>query len=287
MARTQPAPRTGRRPLIAGNWKMHLTHLEAIGLVQKVVFSMKEGELEAAEVVVLPPFTALRSVQTLVAGDKLPIGYGGQDLAAQDSGAYTGDVSGAMLAALACGYVVVGHSERRALHGEDDAVVADKVRAALRHGLVPILCVGEGLEVRRDGGHVGHCTAQLDAALDGLDAEVITPAEDGSGGMVGGGGAGSGGGIVIAYEPVWAIGTGEVATPDDAQEVCGALRSRLAERFGSATADRVRILYGGSVKAASTAGILAGPDIDGALVGGASLDADEFAQICRIAAGGS
>ncbi len=266
-----------RRPLIAGNWKMNLTHLEAIGMVQKLAFSLKETELEAAEVVVLPPFTALRSVQTLVNGDKLEIGYGAQDLSVQDSGAYTGEVSGAMLAALACRYVVVGHSERRALHGEDDAVVAGKVQAALRHGLVPILCVGEGLEVRRAGEHVAHCTAQLDAALEGLTAEQLA-------GTGSGGGAGSGGGLVIAYEPVWAIGTGEVATPEDAQEVCGALRSRLAERFGAETAGVVRILYGGSVKAANTAGILAGPDVDGALVGGASLDAEEFAQICRTAA---
>jgi triosephosphate isomerase (TIM) len=256
-----------RRPLIAGNWKMHMTHLEAIGLVQKVVFSLSEKQLDAAEVVVLPPFTALRSVQTLVTGDKLPVGYGAQDLSAQESGAYTGEVSGGMLAALACQYVVVGHSERRALHAEDDTVVASKVRAALRHGLVPILCVGEGLDVRREGRHVPYTVAQLDAALESLTAETVA-------------------GIVIAYEPVWAIGTGEVATPDDAQEVCAAIRARLAERFGQETADRVRILYGGSVKAGNTAGILAGPDIDGALVGGASLDAEEFAGICRHAAEG-
>jgi triosephosphate isomerase len=268
-----PARREGRRPLIAGNWKMHLTHLEAIGLVQKLAFSLKETELEAAEVVVLPPFTALRSVQTLVTGDKLGVGYGAQDLSPHDSGAYTGDISGGMLAALACQYVVVGHSERRALHGEDDAVVAAKVQAALRHGLVPILCVGEGLDVRKAGNHVAHCIAQLDAALEGLTAEQVAGGPDGA--------------IVLAYEPVWAIGTGEVATPEDAQEVCGALRARLAERFGPETADIVRILYGGSVKAANTAGILAGPDVDGALVGGASLDADEFAQICRTAADGS
>jgi triosephosphate isomerase len=269
--RGTPVRREGRRPLIAGNWKMNLTHLEAIGMVQKLAFSLKEPELEAAEVVVLPPFTALRSVQTLVTGDKLEVGYGAQDLSVQDSGAYTGEVSGAMLAALACRYVVVGHSERRALHGEDDAVVAGKVRSSLRHGLVPILCGGEGLEVRRAGEQVAHCTAQLDAALEGLSAEQLTTPGEGTG-------------IVIAYEPVWAIGTGEVATPEDAQEVCGALRSRLAERFGAETAGVVRILYGGSVKAANTAGILAGPDVDGALVGGASLDADEFAQICRTAA---
>jgi triosephosphate isomerase len=263
-----PAPREGRRPLIAGNWKMHMTHLEAIGLVQKLAFTVPDTVLDTVEVVVLPPFTALRSVQTLVTGDKLDVGYGAQDLSVHDSGAYTGEVSGLMLAALACQYVVVGHSERRALHAEDDAVVAAKAQAALRHGIAPIVCVGEGLEIRRAGEHVGHCTAQLDASLEGMTAEQMAD-------------------VVIAYEPVWAIGTGEVATPEDAQEVCGALRARLAERFEPETAATVRILYGGSVKAASTAGILAGPDIDGALVGGASLDADEFAQICQNAAGGS
>jgi triosephosphate isomerase len=280
MARKERTPRRGafqmgdRRTLIAGNWKMHMTHLDAIGLVQKLAFSVPEAVLDTAEVVVLPPFTALRSVQTLVTGDKLPVGFGAQDLSAHDSGAYTGEVSGGMLAALACQYVTVGHSERRALHAEDDAVVSAKAQAAVRHGIVPIVCVGEGLDVRRAGEHVGFCTTQLDASLEGLTAEQVA-------------GPDTGGGTVIAYEPVWAIGTGEVATPDDAQEVCGALRSRLAERFGAETAAAVRILYGGSVKAASTAGILAGPDIDGALVGGASLDADEFAQICRIAADGS
>src|ERR687894_42078 len=155
--RGTPVRREGRRPLIAGNWKMNLTHLEAIGMVQKLAFSLKEPELEAAEVVVLPPFTALRSVQTLVTGDKLEVGYGAQDLSAQDSGAYTGEISGAMLAALACQFVVVGHSERRALHGEDDAVVAAKTKAALRHDLTPIVCVGEGLVVRQAGGHIMHC----------------------------------------------------------------------------------------------------------------------------------
>jgi triosephosphate isomerase len=258
----------GRRPLIAGNWKMNMTHLEAIGLVQKLAFTIPETVLDTVEVVVLPPFTALRSVQTLVTGDKLDVGYGAQDLSANDAGAYTGDISGGMLAALACQYVTVGHSERRALHGEDDAVVAAKAQAALRHGIVPIVCVGEGLEVRQAGNHVAHCTGQLEASCEGLTGEQMAQ-------------------VVLAYEPVWAIGTGEVATPEDAQEVCGALRSRLAERFGPKTAAAVRILYGGSVKAANTAGILAGPDVDGALVGGASLDADEFAQICQNAAGGS
>jgi triosephosphate isomerase len=257
-----------RRRLIAGNWKMNLTHLEAIGLVQKIVFTVPEKVLDRTEAVVLPPFTALRSVQTLVTGDKLPLGFGGQDLSPHDSGAYTGDISGAMLAAMACSYVVVGHSERRSIHGEDDGLVNAKVQAAVRHGLTPILCVGEGLEVRRAGGHVRHCCDQLDADLAGFTAEQVR-------------------GMVLAYEPIWAIGTGEVATPDDAQEVCGALRARLAERFGDETAAVVRILYGGSVKAGNIGGIRAGPDVDGALDGGASLDADEFARICTHAAEGS
>jgi triosephosphate isomerase len=262
------APREGRRPLIAGNWKMHMTHLDAIGLVQKLAFSLKEEELDAAEVVVLPPFTALRSVQTLVAGDKLAVGYGAQDVSFHDSGAYTGEISGAMLAALGCSYVTVGHSERRQYHGEDDSLVAVKAQAAVRHGITPIVCVGENLEIRRTGGHVDHVRDQGATSVDGLTAEQVA-------------------GIVIAYEPVWAIGTGEVATPDDAQEVCEAIRAWLAERFDAETAAAVRILYGGSVKGSNAAGILAGPDIDGALVGGASLDAEDFAQICRIAAGGS
>ncbi len=260
--------KTARTPLMAGNWKMNLNHLEAIALVQKLAFSLTPRDHDRVECVVLPPFVDLRSVQTLVDGDKLRIGYGGQDLSPHDSGAHTGDISGAMLAKLGCSYVVVGHSERRQAHGETDEVVNAKLHAALRHGLVPILCVGESLDVRRENGHVAHCCGQLDADLEGVSAEQMA-------------------GIVIAYEPVWAIGTGEVATPEDAQEVCGAIRARLAERYDQETADRVRILYGGSVKAASTAGIMAGPDIDGALVGGASLDADEFAQICRAAAGNS
>jgi triosephosphate isomerase (TIM) len=257
-----------RRPLIAGNWKMNLTHLEAIGLVQKLDFSLKDEELEATEVVVLPPFTSLRSVQTLVAGDNLSIGFGAQDVSFHDSGAYTGEISGAMLAALGCSYVTVGHSERRQYHGEEDSLVAVKAQAAVRHGITPIVCVGENLEIRRTGGHVEYVRDQGATSLDGLTAEQVA-------------------GIVVAYEPVWAIGTGEVATPDDAQEVCGALRQWIAERFGPDAAAGVRILYGGSVKAANAAGIMAGPDIDGALVGGASLDADEFAQICRAAAGSS
>ena len=260
-------PRPGppqRRPLVAGNWKMHLTHLEAIALVQKIAFSLKDTELEAVEVVVLPPFTSVRSVQTLIDGDKLLLGYGAQDLSPHPQGAYTGDVSGAMLAKLGCSYVVVGHSERRQHHHETDEVVAAKLAAAYRNGLTPILCVGEPEYVRDSGGHVEHCCGQLEAALEKIPAEQARS-------------------LVIAYEPVWAIGTGKVATPEDAQEMCGEIRTRLAERYSGDLADGVRILYGGSVKAGNAAELMAKADVDGALVGGASLDGDEFAAICRSA----
>ena len=186
-----------------------------------------------------------------------------------DSGAYTGDISGAFLAKLGCTYVTVGHSERRQHHGEGDDVVNAKVQAAYRHGLTPILCVGEGLSARKEGRAVEHVLGQVDAVLTEVDADLtgVTPEQARS--------------IVIAYEPVWAIGTGEVATPDDAQEVCAAIRTRLAELYSGATADGIRILYGGSVKAGNVAGIMAEPDVDGALVGGASIDPAEFASICR------
>jgi triosephosphate isomerase len=253
-----------RKPLMAGNWKMNLHHLEAIALVQKLSFTLTDADYERTEVAVLPPFTDLRSVQTMVDGDRLQLVYGAQDLSPNDSGAYTGDISGVMLAKLGCTYVVVGHSERRQYHQETDEVVNAKVQAAARNALVPIVCVGEQLDVRRDGRHAEHCSSQLDGALAGIPAEVVRT-------------------LVIAYEPVWAIGTGEVATPQDAQEVCAALRARLAELYPGDLADGVRILYGGSVKAANVAGIMEQPDVDGALVGGASLDATEFAGICRFA----
>jgi triosephosphate isomerase (TIM) len=252
-----------RRPLMAGNWKMNLNHLEAIALVQKLAFSLTEKQLEDVEVVVLPPFTDLRSVQTLIDGDRLLIGYGAQDLSPHPPGAYTGDIAGSMLAKLGCQYVVVGHSERRAYHAEDDELVAAKVKAAHGNAITPILCVGEGLEVREAGEHVEHTLGQLDAALAGRSTAEAAR-------------------IVVAYEPVWAIGTGKTATPADAQEVIGAIRQRLAERFDAATAGAVRILYGGSVKANNIAGIMEQPDIDGALVGGASLVAEEFVRICRF-----
>ncbi|GHF31065.1 MULTISPECIES: triose-phosphate isomerase [Streptomyces] len=254
---------TARTPLMAGNWKMNLNHLEAIAHVQKLAFALADKDFEAVEVAVLPPFTDLRSVQTLVDGDKLKIKYGAQDISAHDSGAYTGEISGTMLAKLKCSYVAVGHSERRQYHGESDELCNAKVKAAFQHGITPILCVGEGLDVRKAGNQVAHTLAQVDGGLKDVPA---AQAES----------------VVIAYEPVWAIGTGEVATPEDAQEVCGAIRRRLAELYGQETADKVRIQYGGSVKAGNIAAIMAQPDVDGALVGGASLDADEFVKIVRF-----
>ncbi|MGC5585729.1 triose-phosphate isomerase [Ornithinimicrobium sp. W1665] len=255
---------TTRTPLMAGNWKMNLDHLQATHLVQKLDWTLRDAkhDFAAVEVVVLPPFTDLRSVQTLVQGDKLALGYGGQDLSQHDDGAYTGEISGAFLAKLGCGYAVVGHSERREHHAESDELVASKVRAALRHGLTPILCVGEPLEVRQAGEHVSHVVSQLRAALEGLDADQV-------------------GRVVVAYEPVWAIGTGEVATPADAQEVCAAVRSTVAELVSGEVSTSLRVLYGGSVKPGNVAEIMAQEDVDGALVGGASLSVEDFSAICR------
>jgi triosephosphate isomerase len=255
-----------RKTLIAGNWKMNLNHLEAIALVQKLAFTLPDKYFSKVDVVVLPPFTDIRSVQTLIDGDKLGVVHGAQDISPFDSGAYTGDISGPMLAKLGCSYVAVGHSERREIHEEDDAVVNAKVKAAFKNGIIPILCVGEGLPVREAGNQVQHSVAQLTAALDGVPAEQAAT-------------------IVLAYEPVWAIGTGRVATPEDAQEVCGALRSALSELYTAELADGVRILYGGSVKSGNVATIVAQPDVDGALVGGASLDATEFATIAANSVG--
>jgi triosephosphate isomerase len=249
---------------MAGNWKMNLDHQQAISTVQKLSWSLKDAkhDYNAVEVAVLPPFTDLRSVQTLVDGDKLELVYGAQDISKHESGAYTGEISGAMLAKLGCTYVAIGHSERREYHAESDDVVNAKVRTAFAHGLTPILCVGEGLEVRKAGNQVSHTLAQVEAALADVPTEQIAK-------------------IVIAYEPVWAIGTGEVATPEDAQEVCGAIRRVLGELCDESVADGVRVLYGGSVKSGNVAQIMAQPDVDGALVGGASLDPEEFAKIAR------
>jgi triosephosphate isomerase (TIM) len=252
----------GRKPLIAGNWKMHNNHFQAIALTQKLAFALTGKDFDAADVAVLPPFTALRSVQTLVEGDKLQLQHGAQDISAHDEGAYTGEVSGPMLAKLGCHYVLAGHSERRRYHGEGNALVNAKVKAALRSAITPVLCVGEPLEVRQAGDHIGYTLAQLDGGLAGVDAEQVA-------------------GMVVAYEPVWAIGTGEVATPEDAQEVCAAIRGRVSAVHGDGVAASARILYGGSVKPDNMAAIMAQPDIDGGLVGGASLDAGEFVRICR------
>lgn len=263
---------SARKPLIAGNWKMNLNHFEAIALVQKLSHALKPEHFTTVDVSVLVPFTDVRSVQAVVESDGLPVRYGAQDLSRHDAGAYTGEISGAFLAKLGCAQVVVGHSERRAYHHETDELVAAKAKAALRHELTPILCVGEGEEIRDAGGHVGHCRDQLRASTAGLSAEELSR-------------------IVVAYEPVWAIGTGRVASPKDAQEVCGALRKTLAElgsaaeggQAGGDIARTVRILYGGSVNQGNAAELLAEQDVDGALVGGASLKVDEFAAIIAFA----
>jgi triosephosphate isomerase (TIM) len=256
-----------RKPLIAGNWKMNLNHFEAIALVQKIAFSLPEKYFAKVDVTVIPPFTDLRSVQTLVDGDKLKLTYGAQDVSKHDSGAYTGEISGTFLAKLGCTFVVVGHSERRTYHDEDDALVAEKAAAALKHGLTPIVCIGEGLEIREAGDHVAYNVNQLKGSLAGLSADQI-------------------GSVVIAYEPVWAIGTGRVASAADAQEVCAAIRTELGELATPAIAATVRVLYGGSVNAKNVGEIVGQTDVDGALVGGASLDAEQFAILSAIAAGG-
>jgi triosephosphate isomerase len=243
---------------------MNLNHQEAVVLVQKLALTLddKKHDYGRVEVVVVPPFTDIRSVQTLVDGDRLSIKYGAQDVSTHDSGAFTGEISASMLAKLGCTYVVVGHSERREHHAETDEVVNAKAHKALAADMTPIVCVGEGLEVRQAGEHVPHTMAQVEGSLAGFTPEQVA-------------------GLVVAYEPVWAIGTGEVATPQDAQEVCQAIRGQIREAYGDAAASGVRILYGGSVKASNVAGIMAEEDVDGCLVGGASLQADEFGGICR------
>jgi triosephosphate isomerase (TIM) len=253
-----------RRPLIAGNWKMNLTVAEAEDLVRKLVGNFTPDLHQRVDVAVVPPFPMIPAVHAVLGTEDPFVLCGGQDLSPHDKGAHTGDVSGPMLRSVGCRYVVVGHSERREDHGEDDALVGAKVAAALRHGLTPILCVGEGLDVREAGRQVEHTLAQVEAALDGVSTDDAL-------------------GVVIAYEPVWAIGTGKVATPDDAQEVCGAIRDRLRGLYDGGVADRVRILYGGSVNAKNVGELMGRPDVDGGLVGGASLDPDGFAALCKNA----
>jgi triosephosphate isomerase len=252
-----------RKPLIAGNWKMNLNHLEAIAVTQKLAYSLEDRDYDAVEVVVLPPFTDLRSVQTLVDGDRLRLLYGAQDISTAASGAYTGEISGSMLAKIGCTYVVIGHSERRAHHSESDSVVNAKIKAALANELKPILCIGEELAIREAGTHVAYVLDQLRNALKGFHKPDLKK-------------------IVIAYEPVWAIGTGKTATPEDAQEVCAAIRTELRKIGSDEIADNCRILYGGSVKSINTLEIMKEEDVDGALIGGASLDPEEFARICKF-----
>ena len=252
-----------RTPLIAGNWKMNLDHLQTVALIQKLHWALKDAkhEFDTVDVAVFPPFTDLRSVQTLIDADKIPFALGAQDLSMHDSGAYTGEISGEFLAKLEVQQVIIGHSERREYHAEGDDVVQAKVQAALKHGLVPVICVGETQEELDEHGASAVPVAQLRKALDG-----VKPGAD----------------IVVAYEPVWAIGTGQVATPEQAQEVCQKLREVVSETLGAESASATRILYGGSVKAANIASFMREPDVDGALVGGASLKVDEFASIIRF-----
>ncbi len=262
MAVTAPRAKDGRTPFLAGNWKMNLDHLQAVAFVQKLNWSLRDAGHEngSVEVGVFPPFTDLRSVQTLIDADRIAFSLGAQDLSVHDSGAYTGEVSGQFLAKLQVRYVIVGHSERRQYHHETDEVVADKVQAALRHGLVPVICVGETAEDLEQHGASAVPAGQLERALQDVKAEAE---------------------IVVAYEPVWAIGSGQAATPEQAQEVCAKLREVVAGALGADAAGRTRILYGGSVKAANIASFMREPDVDGALVGGASIVVDEFAAIIR------
>ena len=250
-----------RTPLIAGNWKMNLDHQQAIALIQKISWTLSDADFDhdAVEVLVTPPFTDLRSAQTLIDAEGFKLVLGAQDLSEHDSGAFTGDISGEFLAKLNCQYVLIGHSERRTIHGEDDQQVNAKVAAAVRHGITPVLCVGETLE-QRNAGQLSVSVEQTLTALDGLRIENL----------------------VVAYEPVWAIGTGEVASPEQAEEIIQMIRQGLAEKMGDEFAERTRILYGGSVKANNVASFMKMPNIDGVLVGGASLDSDEFANIARF-----
>jgi len=253
---------TERRPMIAANWKMHKTHLEAIQAVQKLSYLLEKSDAEEVEVVICPPFTALRAVQTLLEADKLPYELGAQDVAPQDEGAFTGEISPLMLAALKVRYVIVGHSERRQLFGEDDLAVNKKTKAVLKHAMTPIVCVGETLEEREAGGTESKVTQQVRRALDGVDTEAASS-------------------LVVAYEPIWAIGTGRNADPGDAGGVSELIRATLAARYDDDVAGSVRILYGGSVKPGNIREFMAHPEIDGALVGGASLDPEDLALIVK------
>ncbi|MBW3657295.1 MAG: triose-phosphate isomerase [Actinobacteria bacterium] len=251
---------TERRPIIAGNWKMHKDHLEAIQLVQRLTYHLEEDDYEGQDIVVCPPFIALRSIQTLIDSDHLPIGLGAQNCHGESEGAFTGEVSAPMLARLDVDYVICGHSERRALFGETDEVVNRKVKAVQKQHMRPIVCVGETLEERQADRAQEVVVGQLRGSLAGV--KVTDPEE-----------------LVVAYEPVWAIGTGETATKEDAQQLCAAIRAELAELYDDGTAAGIRIQYGGSVKPGNIRELMGEADIDGALVGGASLNSDDFALI--------
>jgi triosephosphate isomerase len=253
---------SARRPIVAANWKMHKTHLEAIQSVQKLSYLVDKDDAERVEVVVCPPFTALRTVQTLIDSDRLVFGLGAQDVHWEDEGAFTGEISAPMLVALKVGYVIVGHSERRAMFDETDESVSKKVRAVLAHGMTPIVCVGETLKERDVGATDDRVTAQVRAALAGVDRSHAMR-------------------LVVAYEPIWAIGTGRNAEPSDAGQVIGLIRQTIADVFDGGVAQAVRIQYGGSVKAGNIRDFMAHPEIDGALVGGASLDPEELALIVK------
>ena len=242
---------------------MNLNHLEAIAVTQKLSYSLDDKDYDAVDVVVLPPFTDIRSVQTLIDGDRLRLEYGAQDLSPETSGAYTGDISGLMLNKLGCSYVVVGHSERRAIHNEDDALINKKIKAALANEITPIFCIGEELSIREAETHVNHVLSQIRNGLQGFHKPDLKK-------------------IVFAYEPVWAIGTGKTASAQDAQEVCSAIRVELGKIGSSEIAQAARILYGGSVKSSNIVDIMKEEDIDGVLVGGASLDPEEFAKIAKF-----
>jgi triosephosphate isomerase len=252
-----------RRPLISGNWKMNHNHFEAIQTVQKLAYLLPKEATESVDVSIHPPFTDIRSVQTLIDIDKLPFLLGAQHCHWEDTGAFTGEVSPAFLAKLEVKYVICGHSERRELFGETDRMVADRATAILKHAMTPIICVGETLAEREAGETETKVLGQAAAALAGRTAATVA-------------------GLVIAYEPIWAIGTGRTATAEDAQAVCAAIRGRVAELTDGATAASVRIQYGGSVKGSNAAELMAQPDVDGALVGGASLDPDEFARVVQF-----
>jgi triosephosphate isomerase len=251
-----------RQPLISGNWKMNLNHFEATATLDKLRYLLTKDDYEVVDVSVHPPFTDIRTVQTFIESEKVKIGIGAQNCHWEENGAYTGEVAPGMLAKLNVAYVIVGHSERREIFGETDIQVARKVNAVVKHGMTPILCCGETLEEREGQAHHGKITGQIHAGIEGLSAEQVA-------------------GIVIAYEPIWAIGTGRTASADDAQEVCGWIREKVAQMKGADAAAAVRIQYGGSVKGANAAELMAMPDIDGALVGGAALDPDEFARIVQ------